>query len=228
MSQTPPPGPARYHALPGSPPGFIIGLPPRGVPLDGKEFHHAPPGRKFLLPLGRRIPLEEFWNEVEDYLDIIEKKMDSAAVEAWRKLEQVANLTDPNRQLTIFILAKGSNYLTPSSSFIDVHDLGVDATPPCDPRGHPIHVMKHVTGIDLKVQAVLATQTRAVDAVIMASNMIEQGDLRHFAFVCSHATHRSVGCAMILASFVYHKAAIVFSTPRTETSAKAHGMIDIT
>jgi len=180
------------------------------------------------LPPERRIPLEEFWNEVEDYLDIIEKKMDSDAVEAWRKLEQVANLTDPNRQLTIFILAKGSNYLTPSSSFIDVHDLGVDATPPCDPRGHPIYVMKHVTGIDLKVQAVLATQTRAVDAVIMASNMIEQGDLRHFAFVCSHATHRSVGCAMILASFVYHKAAIVFSTPRTETSAKAHGMIDIT
>jgi len=88
--------------------------------------------------------------------------------------------------------------------------------------------MKHVTGIDLKVQAVLATQTIAVDAVVMARDMIERGDLRHFAFVCSHATHRSVGCAMILASFVYHKAAIVFSTPRTETSAKAHGMIDIT
>jgi len=88
--------------------------------------------------------------------------------------------------------------------------------------------MKQVTGIDLKVQAVLATQKRAVDAIIMARDMIEQGDLRHFAFVCSHATHRSVGCAMILASFIYHNASIVFSTPRTEASAKAHGTIDIT
>jgi len=228
LSLTPPPGPPRYHALPGSPPDYFSGSPLRGLPLDGKEFNHAPPGRKFLLPLARKITLEEFWNEVEDYLEIIEKKMDSAAVESWRNLHQVANQTDRSRQLTIFVLAKGSTYLTPSSSFIDVHDLGVDATPPRDPTGRPIYEMKNVTGVDLKVQAVLATQTRTIDAIITARDMIEQGDLRHFAFVCSHATHRSVGCALMMASFVYHNASIVFSTSRTERAAEAHGMIDIT
>ena len=47
--------------------------------------------------------------------------------------------------------------------------------------------MKNVTGVDLKVQAVLATQSRTVDAIIMARDMIEQGDRRHFAFAADHA-----------------------------------------
>ena len=80
--------------------------------------------------------------------------MNIPAVEAWRNLEQVISQTDQDRQITIFILAKGSSYLTPSSSAIDVHDLGVDATPPRDASGRPIYVLKDVTGIDLKVQAV--------------------------------------------------------------------------
>jgi len=155
-------------------------------------------------------------------------KMNIPAVEAWRDLEQAISQTDQNRQLTIFILAKGSAYLTSSSSFIDVHDLGVDATPPLDESGRPIYVLKNVTGIDLKVQAVLATQAIAINAVVEARHRIERGDLRHFAFVCAHATHRSVGCAVLLASFVYHKAAIVFSTPRTESAARDKGMIAIT
>jgi len=164
---------------------------------------------------------------VEDYTDIINTRFDTTVNQAWRNLHQAASLTNPSRQLTIFILAKGSTYLGQSSSFIDVHDLGVDATPRLDPAGAPLYEMKEVTGIDLKVQAVVATQRVAVDAIVRARDMIEEGDLHHFAFVCSFATHRSVACAMILASFIYHEAAIVFCTRRTENSARDRGMISI-
>jgi len=220
--------PYKQNFLNGTLPGCPVGgAPPRGLPSDGKEFYNAPPGTRFRLPDDRKVRLEDFWDCVEDYTDIINTRLDTTVNQAWRHLHQAASLTNPSRQLTIFVLAKGSTYLGQSSSFIDVHDLGVDATPRLDPAGAPLYEMKEVTGIDLKVQAVVATQRVAVDAIVRARDMIEEGDLRHFAFVCSFATHRSVACAMILASFIYHEASIVFCTRRTESSARNRGMISI-
>ena len=83
-----------------------------------------------------------------------------------------------------------------------------------------------VTGIDFDVQAVLVSQPKTAVALYDAVRFIEIQDLEVFAFVCSHATHRSCGCAILLASLVYKRARIVFTTDRTKKAARARGMME--
>ena len=58
-----------------------------------------------------------------------------------------------------------------------------------------------------------------------AVKKIEDGELAEFTFVCTHATHRSVGMACLLASLIYNNAIIVLSTNRTHDDAMRFGMI---
>jgi len=177
------------------------------------------------LPYDRRISKWDFWDELGDFMDIINAKMGYRTIDDWSALDRAIGQNNRDRELTIFVLAEDSVQLQTTPNFINVHELGVDATPPLDKQGRPIYILRDVTGIDFNVQAVLASQELAVNALISACEMIEGGDLRHFTFVCSHATHRSAGCAVLLASFVYHKASIVFSTRRTENSAASKGLV---
>ena len=86
-----------------------------------------------------------------------------------------------------------------------------------------------VTGINWVVQATLLTQNSCYRALNYAATWIEamQTWQSHpqFAFVCSHATHRSVGCAVLLATFIYKHARIRFTTPRTIQAAMDLGMV---
>ena len=87
-----------------------------------------------------------------------------------------------------------------------------------------VYKMSDVTGIDFSVQAKLASQTLTADVIYEACRAIEIGDLKSFTFVCSHATHRSCACAVLLAIVAYHDAQIVFSTHRTNRAASAAGL----
>ena len=103
---------------------------------------------------------------------------------------------------------------------INVNERGVNA------RALGVYDMAAVTGIDFVVQAFLATQIITAQVIVDAIDIIESDELDTFAFICSHATHRSVGCAILLASLVYQNASIVFSTERTRGAARQRGMIE--
>ena len=104
---------------------------------------------------------------------------------------------------------------------INVHAAGLDGKSPFneyDLRD------KGVTGVDFRVQGVLVRQWRTVHVLISAVNTIVSKNLREFAFVCSHATHRSVGCCFLLAIFAFPRAKIVLTTRRTMEAARAQGL----
>ena len=87
--------------------------------------------------------------------------------------------------------------------------------------------MTKVTGVDLAVQTVLTTQTETAVVLMEATRRIETEDLTDFAFVSLHATHRSCGCALLLAMLIFREAAIVLATRRTRTEAQVAGMLEV-
>ena len=90
-----------------------------------------------------------------------------------------------------------------------------------------IRDLKSVTGIDFEIQAVLLLQETCANVLEDAIEMIETkptGQNFEFTFMCAHATHRSVACAIILASLVCRRARIRFTTTRTATRAIQLGM----
>ena len=129
----------------------------------------------------------------------------------------------PDRQLTINVLAEDSASPLDSNAaaFINVHTRGLNAHAP------GLYNMGEVAGIDFDVQAVLVSQTINAEVLCDACRSIELQELETFAFVCSHATHRSCGCAVLLAILVYQHAHIVFSTNRTRRAAQQRGMISL-
>ena len=83
-----------------------------------------------------------------------------------------------------------------------------------------------VSGVYFAVQAVLLSQRASAEILTAAVTQIEVDKLAEFTFVCTHATHRSVGMACILASLIYHDATINFATRRTRDDARKYGMIE--
>ena len=79
--------------------------------------------------------------------------------------------------------------------------------------------MSKVTGVDLRVQAVLVTQKLSAEIILSAVQDIEQNEHDEFAFVCHGATHRSVACCILLAAIVYPNAQVCFTTDRTQRAA---------
>jgi hypothetical protein len=87
------------------------------------------------------------------------------------------------------------------------------------------YALKHVTGVDLRVQARLVTQVATAQAIEDAVGQIELQQnvtTREIAFACDGGTHRSFGCACLLASLAYPGAGVIPSTPRTVGDARAH------
>ena len=104
---------------------------------------------------------------------------------------------------------------------INVHAAGLDGKSPFneyDLRD------KGVTGVDYCLQGALVRQWPTVHVLISAVNTIVNKNLQEFAFVCSHATHRSVGCCFLLAIFAFPRAKIVLTTRRTMEAARAQGL----
>ena len=141
---------------------------------------------------------------------------------AWRDLEAKLAHVNQARPLIIHVLAEDSSspLLSKVGACINVHTRGLNA------HARSMYKMGEVTGIDFDVQAVLVSQPKTAEALSDAVRFIELQDLEAFAFVCSHATHRSCGCAILLATLVYKRARIVFSTPRTRRAARERGMME--
>ena len=158
---------------------------------------------------------------IVEYIDwltgnLLGHQMDIETKCAWSKMEEQMSFIRRGRQLTIHVLAEDSAspllMNTKACAFINVNALGVKAYAPL------LYDQKQVTGINFVVQAVLSSQRVTAEILLHACRLIETG-LETFAFVCTHATHRSCGCAVLLASLVYRDARIVFSTDRTVRAA---------
>lgn len=141
---------------------------------------------------------------------------------AWGNLQAMMAFIKQDRPLTIYVLAEdsASPMLNNMVTCVNVHTRGLDAYAP------RLYNLKDVTGIDFNVQAVLISQPLTAEVLIDACRFIELQELDTFAFKCKHATHRSCGCAVLLASLVYQRARIVFSTHRTKQAARQRGMIE--
>lgn len=136
---------------------------------------------------------------------------------AWLQLQRLPSVRRP-RQLRIHAFTREVASQTHVAS-INVHVRGVDAH--CS-----LYKPWLVTGVDSVVQAKLVTQAATAWALIDACRRIETEELSDFAFVCEHGTHRSVGCMLLLAMFVYNGAEVVFSTRRTRLAAVSAGLIE--
>ena len=99
---------------------------------------------------------------------------------------------------------------------IDV-DTGI-ATTAIGARRGP---MKQTTGCDLGIIGFLASQESVSYALRLAIWEVEGLELSEIGFTCQGATHRSVGCACLLALLFYPEAHLVFHTRNTIEHAKA-------
>ena len=125
-----------------------------------------------------------------------------------------------HRPLTIHVLSEEAD------EWLSQKYIGINLNRPgeyCLNSRSKQYSMQDVTGINWVVQAVLLTQHSCSRALKDAVSWVEassnwQSD-PEFAFVCSHATHRSVGCAVLLATFIYKHARIRFTTKRTNKAA---------
>ena len=79
--------------------------------------------------------------------------------------------------------------------------------------------LKHLTGCDFAVMARLAGQQSTAIALRLAMLQIELQELPEIAFTCLGGTHRSVGCACLLAIVFYPEAHLVFHTDKTRSAA---------
>ena len=125
------------------------------------------------------------------------------------------------RILTLYVLAEDSPFNVEAESTINVHARGLDARCPS------LYQMHKATGIDFAVQAVLLTKSLTAEIMYEACRAIETHNLSSFTFVCAHATHRSCGCAVLLAILAYQNAQIILSTKRTKDAAIEGGMIAV-
>lgn len=165
--------------------------------------------------------------QILEYLDWYMKRLGCESIpavtrSAWAQLESKMAFIKHMRPLTIYVLAEDSTspLVNNPDAFVNVHARGLNAHAP------ELYNMIEVTGIDFDVQAVLVSQPLTAEILYNACRNIELQELDTFAFVCSHATHRSCGCAMLLSMLVYWNARIVFSTNRTRRAARLRGMIE--
>ena len=96
--------------------------------------------------------------------------------------------------------------------YIDV-DTGVQCT--ATGAGN----LNYLTGCDFAVMAILTSQQSTAIALRLAMMQIELVGLTEIAFTCGGGTHRSVGCACLLAVIFYPEAHLVFHTDRTRFAA---------
>ena len=82
-----------------------------------------------------------------------------------------------------------------------------------------LYQLSEVTGVDERVQAVVASQEATAACLLVALERIEEEGMREFSFVCHGATHRSVACCLLLAALAYTQARVHMTTKRTRHAA---------
>ena len=173
-------------------------------------------------PVGFRIPAN--WRSGLTVLDQINWYMSRFGVampretyEYWRTFQPLTNLpVNRERELVIHVRKEDNPGPGPNINFAR---LGLNAHRPS------LYNSREVSGIYFEVQAVLLSQIACVYGLTAAVQHIEIGELAEVTFVCTHATHRSVGMACLLAILIYNDATIMFSTQRTQDDARHFGMI---
>ena len=162
-------------------------------------------------------------NYAEWYVRRTGERLAETTRAAWARLEEKAAFATKERPLDIFVLAQDSTSprLDDEHAVIDVRTRWLSA------EARNLYNIWQVTGVDFDVQAVLAGQPGTPELLCQACRLIELQELTTFTFVCAHATHRSCGCALLLAILVYHNARIVFSSNRTERAARERGMLPV-
>ena len=190
---------------------------PRRHELTRRAVNH---NRGFLIP-SHWARKTDLWDCLDWYMNRLRLRCSGTVTQSWKLLDEKMDSIHHERELSIYVLAENSasSLLADPRAFINVHARGLDV--------HAPHLfnMCEVTGVDFDVQAVLVCQHLTAVILHEACRNIEWHGLNSFAFVCHGATHRSCGCAILLAILVYPKARIVFSTHRTKRAARQAGMI---
>ena len=91
-------------------------------------------------------------------------------------------------------------------------------------RGSPLYYKDCVTGVDLRAQAVVATQAATAEASHEAICCIEDVDAAGFSLVCRGATHRAVACCFLMAAIAQARAEICLTTARARLAAERCGL----
>ena len=81
------------------------------------------------------------------------------------------------------------------------------------------------TGCALELQAIYVGQAVTIDIMSKAILEIQTRELDTYTFACSNATHRSVGCAILLAMIGYPKAEICLKTQQTTREVLKCGLL---
>ena len=161
---------------------------------------------------------------VMDYLQWFswryQTEFDSRALAEWNQTESTFKaicsrqgrfqMETVRRHLQIHAYPRAA--LPPALQYIDV-DTGIQCTT------HGAGSLHHLTGCDFDVMARLTGQQSTAIALRLAMLQIEMQELQEIAFTCLGGTHRSVGCACLLAIVFYPEANLVFHTDKTRSAA---------
>jgi len=147
--------------------------------------------------------------------------LSAAAAQAWKTFEECLQFRfSPSPERRVLRLEPHAQDSIPSHFqhlHIDVAARGVDGR-------SRLYKLRDVTGVDERVQAVVAGQKATADCLLAAVGRVEEEDAHEFSFVCHGATHRSVACCMLLAALAYPRALVHMSTARTRCAAAAAGL----
>jgi len=147
--------------------------------------------------------------------------LSAAAAQAWKTFEDCLEFRlSPSPERRVLHFEPHAQDSIPSRFqhlHVDVAARGVDG------RSH-LYKLRDVTGVDERVQAVVASQKETADCLLVAVCRVEEEDANKFSFVCHGATHRSVACCILLAALAYPRALVHLSTARTRCAAAAAGL----
>ena len=122
-----------------------------------------------------------------------------------------------DRQLSIYAYAQDNTPGRFANAHVNVAEMNLNAY-------SDMYNISDVTGVDFRVQAVVAMQAGTATALFHAFKFIERSNAQEFAFVCHGGTHRSVACCFLLAALAYPQAQICLTTRRTQQDAGRFGL----
>ena len=148
-------------------------------------------------------------------------QLEPGARACWERLSCKLSTVCRRRELLLYAFRQDAvpDGFQDASMSVDVHRMGVSA------YARSWYALEDVTGLDFEVLAVILTQVRTACALLAACQAIEAHDRYEFAFVCHGATHRSVGCCVLLAAIIYSDAIVVLTTARTRAAAIARWLV---
>ena len=148
-------------------------------------------------------------------------QLSDAAQQAWKGFEdRLGSPFSPSGAWrTLHLEPHAQDSIPPrfQGAHIDVDLMDVDG------RSN-LYQLSEVTGVDERVQAVVASQEATAACLLMALERIEEEWMQEFSFVCTRATHRSVACCLLLKALAYPQARVHMTTKRTRRAAALAGL----